>query len=91
MKAELERIGITDTPENRILLDDHFRRLINDDSNIVKQELMTFNTGDSVLPSDSFLGIFRESFFMGPYGGVRFTSIWEGNILRTVIIEAGAK
>jgi hypothetical protein len=80
MKAELDRIRITDTPENRALLREHLQSVIFDDSNIVNTERIPITSANQSYPEGFYIASYRESFLMGPYGGVKLTTVWDGVI-----------
>ncbi|MBM4128106.1 MAG: hypothetical protein FJ247_12280 [Nitrospira sp.] len=73
MLRHMERIGLPDTPANRQLMSQHFQGVLNDATNIVA----TGRNGTTI----------RESLLMGPNGGVKVTSYWDGETLRTFILE----
>ncbi|MFQ3610672.1 MAG: RHS repeat-associated core domain-containing protein, partial [Fimbriimonadales bacterium] len=75
LQQELQRIGINDTPENREYLTAHLTWVLNDPTNIREVQ----RNGRIV----------RESLLMGPKGGCKLETIWEGDKLITVIIKAG--
>ncbi len=75
LQQELQRIGLNDTPENREYLTAHLTWVLNDPTNIREVQ----RNGRVV----------RESLLMGPKGGCKLETIWEGNKLITVIIKAG--
>ena len=65
MLNQLERIGLPDNPETRKLLFEHLINAFNDPSNISRVQANG--------------RIVKESLLMGPRGGVKIKSIWEGN------------
>ncbi len=69
MLRQMERIGMPDSSGNRRIMTDHFQNVLNDASNIVT----TQDNGKVV----------RESLLMGPNGGVKIQSIWDGARLET--------
>ncbi|MEW5816917.1 MAG: RHS repeat-associated core domain-containing protein [Spirochaetota bacterium] len=75
MLSQLESIGLPDTPATRQYLTEHLTRILNDPSNIA---LVQTNGR-----------IVRESLLMGPRGGVKFQTIWEGTKLITGNIFGG--
>ncbi len=77
MLAQLQRIGLSDTPAARQYLAEHFTRVLNDPNNIARIQ----ENGRVV----------RESLLMGPLGGLKTQSIWEGNKLITIILFGGGK
>ena len=77
MAQQMERIGLADTPASRALLVDHFAKVLNDPATIARVQ----ENGRVV----------RESFLMGPYGGVKFETVWDGAYLITVKIYGGGR
>lgn len=75
MLTQLERIGLPDNPATRKYLTEHLTDVINNSSNIVRIQ----ETGRVV----------RESLLMGPNGGVKFETIWDGTKLITGKILGG--
>ena len=75
MLSQLNRIGLSDNPATPQYLTKHLTRLINDPSNIARVEAMG--------------RVVRESLLMGPTGGLKFETIWEGNKLITGIFFGG--
>jgi RHS repeat-associated protein len=73
MKRQLESIGIFDTPANRDLLKKHLESVYE-----ISRGLLQKN-GRRL----------RESLFMGPNGGIKIESIWEGNKLITIKLIGG--
>ncbi len=73
MLRHMERIGLPDTAANRSLVSKHFQDVLNDASNITGA-----GRGGTTI---------RESLLMGPNGGVKVTSYWDGETLRTFILE----
>jgi RHS repeat-associated protein len=76
MLAELRRIGLNDTADARGLVQAHLGRVLNHASNIVSQ------TGGRTV---------RESFLMGPTGGVKLETVWEGTKLITMKVLGGGR
>jgi len=76
MLRQLQRIGLHDTPENRAYIEAHLTRVLNDPNNIVE-----VRNGRTI----------RESLLMGPNGGCKLQTIWEGNKLLTVYIFGGGR
>ena len=74
MRAALQRIGLNDTPQTREVVRQHLTNVLNDATSIVSHD------GGRVV---------RESFLMGPTGGVKLQSIWEGSKLITVKVFGG--
>ncbi len=74
MLQELRKIGINDTAEARAYVANHLTQILNDTSSIIQRG------GDRTV---------RESFLMGPTGGAKLESVWEGTKLITVKIFGG--
>jgi RHS repeat-associated protein len=77
LAGQLQRIGLPDTADTRQLLNGHLSDVLNDAANIVGIQ----ENGRVV----------RESLLMGPLGGAKVQTIWEGNKLITVNIFGGWK
>jgi hypothetical protein len=75
MLRQMERIGLPDNPSTRKFLEEHFTEVINNPHNI--RELQS--NGRAV----------RESLLMGPNGGLKTESIWDGDKLITVKLLGG--
>lgn len=75
MLAQLHRIGISDVPRRRAYLQTFFERVLNDSTNIAAQQA----NGRVV----------REALWMGPLGGLKVQSVWEGTKLVTVMLFGG--
>ena len=75
MLRQLQRIGIFDTAANRAYLKQHLNEVLKDPSNIILRQ--------------SNNRVVRESLLMGPNGGVKVVSVWEGRKLITVMIYGG--
>jgi hypothetical protein len=75
MLSQLEKIGLPDNPATRQYLTEHLADVLNNPANIVRVEA----SGRVV----------RESLLMGPRGGLKFETIWEGNKLITGILFGG--
>ena len=90
MKEELAHIGIHDTPNNRKLLENHLNDVLNDSSNIIGTETRSYIAKELPgNPTIEYTTTTKESFFMGPGGGVKLETVWDGNRLLTVIIKSG--
>ncbi len=76
MLRQLQRIGLNDTPANREYIEQHLTMVLNDPNNIVE-----VRNGRTI----------RESLLMGPKGGCKLVTIWEGNKLLTVYILGGGR
>jgi hypothetical protein len=77
MAQQMERIGLADTSASRALLVNHLTKVLNDPTSIAKVQ----ENGRVV----------RESFLMGPYGGVKFETVWDGAQLITVKVFGGGR
>lgn len=73
MLRNLNRIGIYDNAAGMAYLRGHLNQ--------------TFNSTKGVLQSNG--RVLRESLLMGPNGGVKVNSIWEGDRLITIILKGG--
>lgn len=73
MLGQLERIGLSNTPSARKYLTEHLTQILNDPTNIVATE----RSGRVV----------RESLLLGPRGGVKLETIWDGSKLITAKIN----
>jgi RHS repeat-associated protein len=76
MLSELQRVGLNDTAQARTYVQAHLGRVLNDASSIVSQ------TGGRTV---------RESFLMGPTGGVKLETVWEGTKLITMKVLGGGR
>ena len=76
MARQLARIGLPDSQSTREYLTEHLNQVVLDGNNITRIQ----ENGRIV----------RESLLMGPEGGVKLQTIWEGNKLITIKIF-GAK
>jgi len=87
MAAELRRIGIHDTTTNRTMLQGHFNSVLNNTNNIIGTQARSYKVNGQTF---SYTATIRESFLMGPNGGVKLLSEWDGSRLLTVIIKGGS-
>jgi len=69
MASQLDSIGLHDTPATRDHLTDHLTKTLNDPSSVAR----TQDNGRVV----------RDSLLMGPQGGLKFETVWEGAKLIT--------
>lgn len=69
MLRQLEHVGLPDTPATRQYLTEHLTGVLRDPSNIVRVQ----ENGR----------ILRESLLMGPRGGLKFETVWDGDRLIT--------
>lgn len=70
MLRQMARIGLSDSGAGRAVVREHLAEVLNTATNII-----------SVQPDGR---IVRESLLMGPHGGAKLESIWEGAKLITV-------
>ena len=75
MLKQLESVGLHDTAATRQLLGSHLDDVLNNSSNILRTQA----NGRVV----------RESLLMGPNGGVKLESVWDGTKLITVNVFGG--
>jgi filamentous hemagglutinin len=81
--AQMRRLGVSDDANGRLLIQNHFDRIVNEPSNIIK----TWTDKNSQFE-------IRESLFSGPGGFAKFESAWEmmsdgTRRFTTVIIKGG--
>ncbi len=86
MMNELKRIGVHDTPVNRALLQRHLDDVVGNSKNILGTELRFYTVNGQTF---KYIATVRESFFMGPGGGVKLESVWDGNWLLKIIVKGG--
>jgi len=87
LRAEMEKLGFDDTPENRMYFIQYYNRVLNDPSNLVgKPQIASYEESGVTY---YYTVTTRESFLMGKYGGAKVTTHWEGNRLLTVKISSG--
>ena len=92
MQISLKKIGIYDNKVGREALIDHFEKVLNDPSSVVNVEQGSFVFKELPdKPVGYYVSTTRESFFMGPNGGVMFKSFWDENKLISVVIKEGKK
>ena len=90
MQAELRKIGIHDDSTGREYLTQHLNDVLNDPNNISNKEVRDYIAKELPgQPRIEYTATTRESFLMGPGGGVKLKTVWDGNRLLTVVIEAG--
>lgn len=90
MQAELSKIGIHGNSTGREYLTKHLNDVLNDSSNISNKEVRDYIAKELPgQPRIEYTATTRESFLMGPGGGVKLRSVWDGNRLLTIVIEAG--
>lgn len=92
MQISLQKIGLHDNKVGREALIEHLEKICNDPTNIIEIKNNIFTFGELPnKPIGSYISVTRESFLMGPGGGVRLESVWKGNELLSVIIKEGKK
>ena len=92
MQISLQKIGVHDNKVGREALIEHLEKICNDQTNIIEVNMNIFTYKELPnKPMGSYISVTRESFFMGPGGGVRLESVWKGNELLSVIIKEGKK
>ncbi|MGC6175857.1 hypothetical protein, partial [Lacrimispora sp. 38-1] len=92
MKEELAHIGVYDTPSNRVALEKHLNGVLNDSSNIIGTETRSYIAKELPgTPMVEYTATTKESFFMGPGGGVKLETVWDGDRLITIIVKTGTK
>lgn len=90
MHNQLKRVGINDTASGRQYLSEHFTKVLNDPSNVLKTEVRSFTMKELPgQPVRQYVSTVRESLLMGPGGGLQVTSFWDSNRLLTVILKGG--
>ena len=90
MQISLQHIGVYDNKAGSNALINHFEKVFNDPTSIVETKMKTFTYNELPdKPLGHYISTTRESFFMGPGGGVLFESVWKGNELESVIIKRG--
>jgi len=77
MLKQLRSVGLADTSQTRGFLTNHLTQVLNDPTSIVKIQ----DNGRVV----------RESLLLGPRGGLKLESIWEGNKLITMFLRSGSQ
>lgn len=90
MELELENIGIYDNTNGRDYLTQHLNNVLNDPSNISGVEERSYVAKELAgKPVLTYTATTKESLLMGPYGGVKLETVWDGNRLLTIVIKAG--
>lgn len=90
MQSELRKIGIHDTSSARQYVTQHLDDALNNPSNVSRVETRTYIAKE--LPGQpvmEYTATTKESFLMGPGGGVKVESVWDGNRLLTIILKGG--
>ena len=87
LKAEMDKLGFDDTPENRAYFEQYYNDVLNDSSNIVGKPQTASYVESGV--TYNYTVTTRESFLMGKYGGAKVTTHWDGNRLLTIKIGSG--
>ena len=84
-------IGIDDTLANREYMTWYFQELLNDSSNILDVQYAFYTMKE--LPDKPVVGYLvtvRESILIGPDGGIKLITYWDGDRLMTVIPKVGS-
>ena len=90
MQMEFRKIGINDTPAFREYLSNHLNSVLHDSDSIIKMEKRSYVAKELLnKPTIEYTATVRESFLMGPMGGVKIESVWNGNKLLTIIVKGG--
>ena len=90
MQAELQKIGIHNTPSGREYISNHLSNVLNDPTNISNVEIRSYIAKELPgKPVVEYTATTRESLLMGPGGAVMVESVWDGNRLLTVIVKGG--
>ena len=90
MQAELQKIGIHNTPSGREYISNHLSNVLNDPTNISNVEVRSYIAKELPgKPVVEYTATTRESLLMGPGGAVMVESVWDGNRLLTVIVKGG--
>ena len=87
LKAEMDKLGFDDTPENREYFEQYYNNVLNDCSNIVGEPQTASYMENGV--TYNYTVTIRESFLMGKYGGAKVTTYWDKNRLLTIKISSG--
>jgi hypothetical protein len=75
MLRQLERIGFSDTPENREYMTNYLDSVYRDPTNIVEVQAES--------------RVVKESLLMGRRGGVKMQCVWQGEKLITIKLFGG--
>ncbi|MCT4687739.1 hypothetical protein [Vallitalea sp.] len=91
MKNELaNKMGIYDTPDNRSFIMDKLTESYYDQNSIVSVEPMSYVAKELPgKPVVNWTGTTRETFIMGPERGAVFQTLWDGNVLKNIIVKGG--
>ena len=90
MENSLNRIGIFDNASGREYLSSHLNQVLNDASNISNTEIRSYIAKELPgCPEITYTAVTKESLLMGPYGGLKLESVWDGNRLLTIVIKGG--
>lgn len=91
MQAELQKIGIHNTPSGREYISNHLSNVLNDPTNISNVEVRSYIAKELPgKPVVEYTATTRESLLMGPGGAVMVESVWDGNRLLTVIVKGAS-
>ena len=92
MQAELQKIGIHNTPSGKEYISNHLNDVLKDPTNISNVETRSYTIKELPdKPVVKYTATTRESLLMGPGGAVMVKSIWNGNRLLTAIVEGGKR
>ena len=90
MQAELQKIGIHNTPSGREYITNHLNDVLKDPTNISNVEVRSYIAKELPgRPVVEYTATTRESLLMGPGGAVMVESVWDGNRLLTLIVKGG--
>ena len=90
MENSLNRIGIFDNASGREYLLSHLNQVLNDASNISNTEIRSYIAKELPgCPEITYTAVTKESLLMGPYGGLKLESVWDGNRLLSIVIKGG--
>ncbi len=87
LKAEMDKLGFADTPENRSYFEQYYNDVLNDSSNIVGVPETASYVENGV--THYYTVTTRESLLIGKYGGAKVVTHWDGNRLLTIKIGSG--
>lgn len=87
LRAEMDKLGFDDTPENRAFFEKYYNDVLNDPSSQVGMPKLASYTENGV--TYYYTITTRESFLMGKNGGAKVTTHWDGNRLLTIKISSG--
>ena len=86
----MRKIGIHDTASGRAYLSEHLNNVLNDNRNISSTETRSYIAKELPgQPQVEYSAVTRESLLMGPGGGIKVESVWNGNRLLTIVLKGG--